>query len=72
MTAIKPIILNKLTTSLRQIHTTFALNFMPNPSAELPGSTVDSADIKRHAKLADQWWDPHGPMKALHSMNQIR
>lgn len=70
MKTMKPI--NRLTTTFRQIHTSFALNFMPNPTVEASSSTVDSADVKRHAKLADNWWDPHGPMKALHSMNQIR
>lgn len=35
-------------------------------------STVDAEDVKRHSYLAAEWWNPNGPMKALHSMNQIR
>ncbi|XP_047990195.1 ubiquinone biosynthesis O-methyltransferase, mitochondrial-like [Leguminivora glycinivorella] len=35
-------------------------------------STVDAGDVKLHAKLRDQWWDPNGPMKPLHAFNMIR
>ena len=35
-------------------------------------STVDIEDVRRHSYLAADWWNPTGPMKALHSMNQIR
>lgn len=34
--------------------------------------TVDEGDIRRHANLATDWWNVNGPMKALHSLNQIR
>lgn len=35
-------------------------------------SNVDVEDVVRHSHLACDWWNPSGPMKALHSMNQIR
>lgn len=34
--------------------------------------SVDADDVKRHAKLAQDWWNPNGPMRALHSLNSIR
>ncbi|XP_032516692.2 ubiquinone biosynthesis O-methyltransferase, mitochondrial-like [Danaus plexippus] len=35
-------------------------------------STVDSEDVKRHAKQADEWWNPSGTMKLLHTFNLLR
>ena len=35
-------------------------------------STVDKAEVKRFSRLADDWWDPHGPMAALHKLNPLR
>ncbi|XP_049872264.1 ubiquinone biosynthesis O-methyltransferase, mitochondrial [Pectinophora gossypiella] len=35
-------------------------------------STVDCSDIQHHAKMFTEWWDPRGPMKALHSFNVLR
>ncbi|KAL1131917.1 hypothetical protein AAG570_011528, partial [Ranatra chinensis] len=35
-------------------------------------ATVDKSDVARHSKLAEEWWDPLGPMKGLHSMNDLR
>ncbi|XP_063362852.1 ubiquinone biosynthesis O-methyltransferase, mitochondrial-like [Cydia amplana] len=35
-------------------------------------STVNADDVKQHAKLRYQWWDPNGPMKVLHAFNMIR
>jgi 2-polyprenyl-6-hydroxyphenyl methylase/3-demethylubiquinone-9 3-methyltransferase len=34
--------------------------------------TVDRAEIARFAALAQTWWDPHGPMRALHRLNPTR
>ena len=31
-----------------------------------------AAEIARFDALADQWWDPNGPMKPLHRMNPVR
>ena len=34
--------------------------------------TVSSAEVARFDALAGQWWDPRGPMRALHRMNPAR
>ncbi|HYA07772.1 MAG TPA: bifunctional 2-polyprenyl-6-hydroxyphenol methylase/3-demethylubiquinol 3-O-methyltransferase UbiG [Xanthobacteraceae bacterium] len=36
-----------------------------------PG-TVDADEIARFARLAGRWWDPRGPMAALHKLNPVR
>ncbi|HML07830.1 MAG TPA: bifunctional 2-polyprenyl-6-hydroxyphenol methylase/3-demethylubiquinol 3-O-methyltransferase UbiG [Xanthobacteraceae bacterium] len=36
-----------------------------------PG-TVDEDEVARFSRLAEQWWDPHGPMAALHRLNPVR
>lgn len=33
---------------------------------------VSSAEVARFDALAGRWWDPHGPMRALHRMNPAR
>ena len=35
-------------------------------------SSVDSAEIERFAGMAADWWDPRGPMAALHKLNPVR
>jgi 2-polyprenyl-6-hydroxyphenyl methylase / 3-demethylubiquinone-9 3-methyltransferase len=35
-------------------------------------STVDHEEVARFSRLAGQWWDPHGPMAALHKFNPVR
>lgn len=35
-------------------------------------ASVDQEEIKNFARLADQWWNPDGPMKPLHQMNPLR
>jgi len=34
--------------------------------------SVDSAEIERFSRLASRWWDPKGPMAALHKLNPVR
>jgi 2-polyprenyl-6-hydroxyphenyl methylase / 3-demethylubiquinone-9 3-methyltransferase len=34
--------------------------------------TVDQEEVARFSRLAGQWWDPHGPMAALHKFNPVR
>ncbi len=34
--------------------------------------TIDEAEVARFSRLARQWWDPYGPMAALHKLNPIR
>jgi len=35
-------------------------------------STVDKDAIAHFARLAGEWWDPRGPMGALHKLNPVR
>uniref|UniRef100_A0A8D8ZKX8 Ubiquinone biosynthesis O-methyltransferase, mitochondrial n=1 Tax=Cacopsylla melanoneura TaxID=428564 RepID=A0A8D8ZKX8_9HEMI len=35
-------------------------------------STVINEEVEKHTRLAQSWWDPKGPMKALHTMNSVR
>lgn len=41
-------------------------------SAIATSQLVDVEDVRRHARLAEDWWNPNGPMRALHTMNRIR
>jgi 2-polyprenyl-6-hydroxyphenyl methylase/3-demethylubiquinone-9 3-methyltransferase len=34
--------------------------------------TVDRDEVARFSRLAGQWWDPQGPMAALHKFNPVR
>ena len=36
-----------------------------------PGN-IDAGEVARFAAKADQWWDRHGPYKALHAINPVR
>jgi 2-polyprenyl-6-hydroxyphenyl methylase/3-demethylubiquinone-9 3-methyltransferase len=38
----------------------------------MPRSSIDAAEIKRFSALADEWWDPRGPMAPLHKLNPLR
>lgn len=35
-------------------------------------TSVDSNDVQKFENLSGDWWLPNGPMKALHSLNDIR
>lgn len=35
-------------------------------------STVLQDEVSKHTKLAKEWWDPKGPMKALLTLNSVR
>jgi 2-polyprenyl-6-hydroxyphenyl methylase / 3-demethylubiquinone-9 3-methyltransferase len=35
-------------------------------------SSVDQAEIDRFSRHAADWWNPHGPMAALHKFNPVR
>jgi 2-polyprenyl-6-hydroxyphenyl methylase/3-demethylubiquinone-9 3-methyltransferase len=35
-------------------------------------ASVDEAEVERFSALAADWWDPHGPMAALHKLNPLR
>jgi 2-polyprenyl-6-hydroxyphenyl methylase / 3-demethylubiquinone-9 3-methyltransferase len=34
--------------------------------------TVDADEVARFSRVAGQWWDPRGPMAALHKFNPVR
>jgi 2-polyprenyl-6-hydroxyphenyl methylase/3-demethylubiquinone-9 3-methyltransferase len=42
-----------------------------NPQAN-GAETVDPDEVARFSRLAGEWWDPHGPMAALHKFNPVR
>ncbi len=44
---------------------------MPYP-ADNPTATIDPAELDRFAKLANDWWDPHGKFKPLHQIGPAR
>jgi 2-polyprenyl-6-hydroxyphenyl methylase / 3-demethylubiquinone-9 3-methyltransferase len=35
-------------------------------------ASVDAAEVERFARHADAWWNPRGPMAALHKFNPVR
>lgn len=35
-------------------------------------ASVRAEEVARFDRLASQWWDPKGPMRALHAMNPLR
>ena len=35
-------------------------------------TTVDSSEIERFSRMADQWWDPAGKFRPLHKFNPVR
>ncbi len=36
------------------------------------GSSVDPEEVARFDRLAESWWNAHGPMRALHQFNPVR
>lgn len=45
------------------------LNAAPGP---VTNASVCPEEIARFSALAQQWWDPTGPMRPLHAMNTVR
>jgi 2-polyprenyl-6-hydroxyphenyl methylase/3-demethylubiquinone-9 3-methyltransferase len=37
-----------------------------------PARTLDPAELDRFARLASEWWDPHGKFRALHRIGPAR
>jgi len=35
-------------------------------------SSVDPAEVARFDRIAEEWWDPKGPMRPLHRFNPVR
>jgi 2-polyprenyl-6-hydroxyphenyl methylase/3-demethylubiquinone-9 3-methyltransferase len=38
----------------------------------IAAGTIDDGEVARFSRLAGQWWDPRGPMAALHKFNPVR
>ncbi|MCB8840004.1 bifunctional 2-polyprenyl-6-hydroxyphenol methylase/3-demethylubiquinol 3-O-methyltransferase UbiG [Aurantimonas sp. VKM B-3413] len=36
------------------------------------GSTIDSGEVERFSRLAQEWWNPSGKFKPLHKFNPVR
>lgn len=43
----------------------------PNEGIDAAGS-VDPDEVARFDRLGEDWWDPQGPMRALHQFNPLR
>ncbi len=41
-------------------------------STDTPARNADPAELAQFNKLASSWWDPSGPMRALHQINPLR
>src|SRR3954464_13203288 len=35
-------------------------------------NTIDPGEVARFGRMARDWWDPKGPMRALHKLNPVR
>ncbi len=40
--------------------------------ADFARTTIDEDDLAKYERLGDDWWDPDGPMGALHKFNPVR
>ncbi len=38
----------------------------------ISAGTIDAEEIARFSRVSGQWWDPRGPMAALHKFNPVR
>ena len=43
-----------------------------NNSSAAPNDNFDQAELDKFGALANRWWDPEGPQKALHALNPVR
>ena len=43
-----------------------------NSSTTAPNENFDQAELNKFGALANRWWDPEGPQKALHALNPVR
>ena len=41
-------------------------------SSAAPNDNFDQAELDKFGALANRWWDPEGPQKALHALNPVR
>jgi 2-polyprenyl-6-hydroxyphenyl methylase/3-demethylubiquinone-9 3-methyltransferase len=45
---------------------------VPMVNRRARASSIDTAEVERFSRLASDWWDPRGPMAALHKFNPVR
>jgi 2-polyprenyl-6-hydroxyphenyl methylase/3-demethylubiquinone-9 3-methyltransferase len=45
---------------------------MISQQARNAASSIDPAEVEQFARLGAQWWNPRGPMAALHKFNPVR
>jgi 2-polyprenyl-6-hydroxyphenyl methylase/3-demethylubiquinone-9 3-methyltransferase len=45
---------------------------MASMSAQAPDDNFSQAELDKFGALAQRWWDPEGPQKALHALNPAR
>lgn len=50
----------------RRLHSTTPISGSPT------SQSVDIEDVRRHARLAEDWWNPKGHMRTLRAMNGVR
>ena len=43
-----------------------------NSSSSTANKNFDQAELDKFGALANRWWDPEGPQKALHALNPVR
>jgi polyprenyldihydroxybenzoate methyltransferase / 3-demethylubiquinol 3-O-methyltransferase len=48
------------------------ISFFSTKPAAVVENNVNYTDVEHHSKLAEDWWDPSGPLKGLHAMNSLR
>jgi 2-polyprenyl-6-hydroxyphenyl methylase / 3-demethylubiquinone-9 3-methyltransferase len=44
----------------------------PMTEEQPDAGTIDPEEVARFSRVARQWWDPRGPMAALHKFNPVR
>ncbi len=44
----------------------------PMTEEQPKAGTVDPEEVARFSRVAGEWWDPRGPMAALHKFNPVR
>lgn len=45
---------------------------MMNETQAGEARSIDAGEVERFARLAEEWWDPHGKFKPLHKFNPVR
>jgi 2-polyprenyl-6-hydroxyphenyl methylase/3-demethylubiquinone-9 3-methyltransferase len=45
---------------------------VPMVNRRAQGGSVDTAEVERFSRHAADWWEPRGPMAALHKLNPVR